>query len=74
VTNLVELSYFVLSEMKDGGQVDAVYTDFSMAFDKELLSTLTRRLRCLKIFWNGSYLTGRRQRPASRPRIQASDY
>jgi Reverse transcriptase (RNA-dependent DNA polymerase) len=34
VTSLVEFSNFVLIEMEDGLQVDAVYTDFSNAFDK----------------------------------------
>jgi hypothetical protein len=33
LTNLVEFSNFVLSEMEDGLQVDVVYTDFSKAFD-----------------------------------------
>jgi hypothetical protein len=34
VTSLVESSNFVLSQMEDGLQVDAVYTDFSKAFDR----------------------------------------
>jgi hypothetical protein len=34
VTSLVEFSNFVLSEIEDGLQVDAVYTDFSKAFDR----------------------------------------
>jgi hypothetical protein len=34
VTSLLEFSNFVLSEMEDGLQVDAVYTDFSKAFDR----------------------------------------
>jgi hypothetical protein len=34
VISLVEFSNFVLSEMEDGLQVDAVYTDFSKAFDR----------------------------------------
>jgi hypothetical protein len=34
VTSLVEFSNFVLSEMQDGLQVDAVYADFSKAFDR----------------------------------------
>jgi hypothetical protein len=35
VTSLVEFSNFVLTEMEDGLQVNAVYTDFSKAFDRE---------------------------------------
>jgi hypothetical protein len=45
----VEFSSFVLSEMEDGLQVDAVYTDFSKAFywvnHGLLLGTLTRKFR-----------------------------
>jgi hypothetical protein len=66
VTSLVEFSNFVLSEMEDGFQVDAVYTDFSKAFDRVnhglLLGTLTRKFRGSMILWMGSYLTGRTQR------------
>jgi hypothetical protein len=49
MTSLVEFSNFVLSEMKDGLQVDAVYTNFSEAFDSGF-------------FWMVSYLTIRTQR------------
>jgi hypothetical protein len=35
VTSLVEFSNFVLSEMEDGLQVDAVYIDFSKVFDRD---------------------------------------
>jgi hypothetical protein len=44
----------------DGLQADAVYTDFSKAFDRVnlLLGTLTRIFRGPMIFWMGSYLTG----------------
>jgi hypothetical protein len=63
VTSLVVFSYFVLTEMEDGLQVDAVYTDFSKAFDRVnhvmLLGTLTRKFRGSMIFLIGSYLTGR---------------
>jgi hypothetical protein len=68
----VEFSTFVLSEMEDGLQVDAVYTDFSKAFNRVnhglLLGTLTRKIRVSMIFWMGSYLTGRTQR------VRVGDY
>jgi hypothetical protein len=61
----VEFSTFVLSEMEDRLQGDAVYTDFSKAFNRVnhglLLDTLTRKLRGPMIFWMDSYLTGRTQ-------------
>jgi hypothetical protein len=66
VTSLVQFSNFVLSEMEDSLQGDAVYTDFSRAFNGLdhglLLGTLTRKFHSLMIFWMGSYLTGRTQR------------
>jgi hypothetical protein len=72
VTSLVEFSNFVLSEMVNGFQVDAVFTDFSKAFDSVnhglLLGTLTRKFRVPMIFWMGSYLTGRTQR------VRVGDY
>jgi hypothetical protein len=72
VTSLVEFSNFVLTEMEDGLQVGAAYTDFSKAFDKVnqglLLGTLTRKFRGSMIFWMGSYLTGRTQR------VRVGDY
>jgi hypothetical protein len=50
MASLVEFSNFVLSEMEDGLQVDAVYTDFSKAFDRVnhglILGTLTRKFLC----------------------------
>jgi hypothetical protein len=51
VSSLVECSNFVLSEMEDRLQVDAVYTDFLKAFDMVnhglLLGTLTQKFRPL---------------------------
>jgi hypothetical protein len=62
MTSLVEFSNFVLSEMEDALQVDAVYKDFSKAFDRVnhglLVGTLTRKFCGPMIFWMGSYLTG----------------
>jgi hypothetical protein len=59
-TDLVEFSNFFLSEMENGLQVDAAYTDFLKAFDGVnhglLLGTLTRKFRCPMIFKIGSYL------------------
>lgn len=34
VTNLLEFTNFVISEISKGNQVDAIYTDFSKAFDR----------------------------------------
>jgi hypothetical protein len=48
----VEFSNFVLSEMKDGLQVDAIYTDFSMIF--WMGSYLTIRTQRVRI---GDYLS-----------------
>jgi hypothetical protein len=42
----VEFSNFILSEMEDGLQVDAVYTDFSMIFWMgSYLTIRTQRVR-----------------------------
>jgi hypothetical protein len=35
VTNLMEFTSYVLNCMENGVQVDAIYTDFFKAFDKE---------------------------------------
>jgi hypothetical protein len=43
VTSLLEFSNFVLSEMEDGLQVNAVYTNFSKAFDEVNHGLLTSR-------------------------------
>jgi hypothetical protein len=68
----VEFSTFVLSEMEDGLQIDAVYTDLLKAFDRVnhelLLGTMTRKIRGSMILWMGSYLTGRTQR------VRVGDY
>jgi hypothetical protein len=66
VTSLVEFSNFVLSELEDGLQADAVYTDFSKDFygvnHGLLLGRLTRKFCGPMTFWMGFYLTGRTQR------------
>lgn len=43
-TNLASLTEYVLQEMNDGKQVDAVYTDFSKAFDKVNHRILLRKM------------------------------
>jgi hypothetical protein len=59
VASLVEFSNFVLSELEDGLQADAVYTDFSKDFygvnHGLLLDTLTRKFCGPMTFWMGSY-------------------
>jgi hypothetical protein len=52
--------------MKNGVQVDAIYTDFSKAFDKVSHRLLLSKLAKLEfsgsfLAWIGSYLTGREQ-------------
>jgi ribonucleases P/MRP protein subunit RPP40 len=44
VTNLIEFTSYVLNCMENGVQVDAVYTNFSKAFDKVSHSLLLRKL------------------------------
>jgi hypothetical protein len=67
VTNLIEFtSYYVLNCMKNGVQVDAIYTDFSKAFDKVSHMLLLRKLAKLGfggsfLAWIVSYFTGHEQ-------------
>jgi hypothetical protein len=66
VTNLIEFTSYVLNCMENGVQVDAIYTDFSKAFDKVIHRLLLRKLAKLGfggsfLAWIGSYLTGREQ-------------
>jgi Reverse transcriptase (RNA-dependent DNA polymerase)/Endonuclease-reverse transcriptase len=66
VTNLIEFISFVTKKIEAGAQIDAIYTDFSKAFDK-----VNHRLLLLKLSrmgfggsfldWIASYLTGRWQ-------------
>jgi hypothetical protein len=44
VTNLFEFTSYVLKCMENGVQVDAIYTDFSKAFDK-----VSHRLLLIKL-------------------------
>jgi hypothetical protein len=53
VTNLIEFTSYVLNCMKNGVQVDAVYTDFSKAFDKVSRRLLSRKLAKLMGFGSG---------------------
>jgi hypothetical protein len=50
VTNLIELTSYVLNCMENGVQVDAIYTDFSKAFDMVSHRLLLRKLAKLG-FW-----------------------
>ena len=65
-TNLVSFLHYVINNMENGGQVDAIYTDFSKAFDRVHHGILRNKLRKLgvpQLFvdWSSSYLTGRIQ-------------
>jgi hypothetical protein len=65
VTSLMQFSNFVIGEMEAGRQVNAVYTDFSKAFDRVnhrmLLSNLSVRFRGSLLCWMGSCLTDHTQ-------------
>jgi hypothetical protein len=58
VTSLVEFSNFVLTEMEDGLQVDAAYTDFSKAFDKVIHIWVVVGHVDSKIPWFDDFLDG----------------
>jgi hypothetical protein len=64
VTSFMQFSNIVIGEMEERWQVDdAVYTDFSKAFDRVkyglLLSYFLVRFRGSLLYWMGSYLTDR---------------
>jgi hypothetical protein len=66
VTNLIEFTSYVLNCLESGVQVDAIYTDFSKAFDKVSHRLLLRKLAKLGfvgsfLAWIMSYLTAREQ-------------
>ena len=65
-TNLVSFLHYVINSMENGGQVDAIYTDFSKAFDRVHHGILKNKLRKLGVpqkfvDWSSSYLTDRVQ-------------
>ncbi|KAG7308770.1 hypothetical protein JYU34_006003 [Plutella xylostella] len=66
-TNLVSFIEFTLKEMSIGGEVDAIYTDFSKAFDKVPHSVLVQKLSSHfgvggpLLDWCRSYLSDRLQ-------------
>lgn len=65
-TNLFLYTNYLLEQMNAGFQVDAVYTDFSKAFDKIDHSILIRRLADVGVHgsllrWIASYVNNRRQ-------------
>jgi hypothetical protein len=65
-TNLIVFTDYVLDGLERGGQVDAVYTDYSKAFDRVNHSTLLLKLDnlgiCGDLFrWFSSYISNRRQ-------------
>jgi hypothetical protein len=66
VSHLSQLTNGLIGEIKDGWQVDDVYTDFSKVFDRVLHGLLKFNLSILfggsLLCWMGSYLTGRTQR------------
>ena len=65
-SNLVATTNFIIQSIEDGHQVDAIYTDFSKAFDRVRHSVFMRKLERIGFHgpilrWIGSYLSGRRQ-------------
>jgi hypothetical protein len=66
VTSLAEFYNFVIDKIKNGHQVDGVYTDFSKAFDHVnhglLCFDFIRSFLRMMLAWFWSYLTGRNQR------------
>ena len=66
LTNLTEYCSSTLCLMEKGNQIDAIYTDFSKAFDKVDHALLIYKLRKLGLAeemtnWLASYLNGRTQ-------------
>ena len=67
VTNLLEFFEYVSKTVDEGNSVDAIYLDFSKAFDKVPINKLLIKLKahgiegCL-LKWIGDWLTDRKQR------------
>ncbi|KAG7298080.1 hypothetical protein JYU34_018850 [Plutella xylostella] len=66
VSNLLQSSYYVLNNIDGGNQVDAIYTDFSKAFDKVSHNVLLSKLSVMGVHgsllrWVTSYVTNRSQ-------------
>ena len=65
-TNLVVYTSSIINRMEKSKQIDAVYTDFSKAFDRVNHKILLTKLSCMGfsnniLKWIGSYLNGRTQ-------------
>jgi hypothetical protein len=65
-SNLALYTQYLLTEMENGCQVDAVYTDFSKAFDKMSIQKLVYKLANVGLCnaltrWLSNYLSGRWQ-------------
>jgi hypothetical protein len=65
-SNLALYTQYLLTEMENGCQVDAVYTDFSKAFDKMSIQKLVYKLANVGLCnaltrWLSNYLSGRSQ-------------
>ena len=65
-TNLCAYTEFILKSLDTRTQVDAIYTDFSKAFDKIDHTILINKLRVMEldeclIRWLATYITGRSQ-------------
>ena len=66
ITNLVVYTSSIINQMEQAKQIDAVYTDFSKAFDRVNHKILTDKLACMGfsnnvLNWIKSYLSDRTQ-------------
>ena len=67
LTNLLEYTDQLSSELEEGGQVDAIYMDFAKAFDRVNHNCLSMKLKHWKlseraIGWINSFVTNRTQK------------